>query len=97
MSKPTPDEAEQVHKFIEQQKGYVTQTEERFKVRAQQAKQKQQEAMAAAQKEEGEEKQQEEEEIDEDNKVDVELVQFEREYARVLKEFEAMEKNAKDE
>ena len=82
-------------KFIEQQKGFVVQTEERFQARAAAAAAKQRANEAKVnKKEEGEEKEREEEDLDE-NKVDIELVQFEREYAKILKEFEAIEaKNA---
>lgn len=94
MAKATSDEEHQFKNFIEQQKCFVVQTEERFKQRAVAAKQKESEAKMAKHKDEGEEKAQEEEDMDE-TKVDIELVQFEREYAKILKEFEAIEaKNA---
>jgi hypothetical protein len=93
MSKPGNEEAEQMRKFVEQQRSFVQQTDERFKVRAAEARQKEANARNTG-KADSEEKAQEEEDFDED-KVDIELVQFEREYTRILKEFEAIEaKNA---
>jgi WD40 repeat protein len=93
MSKPGHDEGEQMKKFVEQQRAFVLQTEDRFKVRAAEARQKEADARNTK-KADSEEKAQEEEDFDED-KVDIELVQFEREYTRILKEFEAIEaKNA---
>lgn len=89
MSKPSNEEAESMKQFIEQQRKFVSQTEERFKVRTADAKKSSQEAAGA--KTEGEEKEAEEEDIDED-KVDVELIQFEKEYIKIIKEFEELEK-----
>jgi WD40 repeat protein len=94
MAKPSPDEAEQVAKFVEQQKGFVSQVDERTKVRVAEARQKEADARGAT-KGEGEEKAQEEEDVDE-TKVDIELVQFEKEYGRILKEFEAIEAKQAD-
>lgn len=95
MSKPSNEEVEQMKNFIEQQRGFVSQTEERFKIRQAEAKKNVADG-AQGQKVEGEEKESEEEELDE-TKVDVELVQFDREYAKMVKEFEEMEKrNATD-
>ncbi|OHS93416.1 hypothetical protein TRFO_11840 [Tritrichomonas foetus] len=88
MSKPNNEEAEQMKQFIEQQKGFVQQTDERFKQRAADAKKGNTEATGT--KVEGETKETEEEDID-DEKVDVELVQFEKEYAKMIKEFELIE------
>ena len=89
MSKPSNEEAEAMKQFIEQQRKFVTQTDDRFKIRAAEAKKNSQEA--AGTKTEGETKESEEEDIDED-KVDVELVQFEKEYALIVKEFIEIEK-----
>lgn len=89
MSKPSQDEAEMMKQFIEQQRNFVNQTEERFKIRAAEAKKSTQEV--AGTKTEGEEKETEEEDTD-NEKVDVELVNFEKEYSRIVKEFEEMEK-----
>jgi hypothetical protein len=92
MAKPGPEETDLVAKFVEQQRGFVNQVDERFKVRAAEARQKEAEARGQTKKE-GDDKAQEEEDLDE-AKVDVELVQFEREYTRILKEFEAIEAKA---
>jgi hypothetical protein len=89
MSRAGNEEAEQMRKFVEQQRAFVLQTDDRFKVRAAEARQKEADARNTR-KTDSEEKTQEEEDFDED-KVDIELVQFEREYTRILKEFEAIE------
>lgn len=89
MSKPSQDEKEQMIQYIEQQRKFVSQTDDRFKIRAQEAKQKEQEARYA--KPEGETEQQEEEDT-EDDKVDTELAQFDKEYSRIVKEFELISK-----
>jgi WD40 repeat protein len=94
MAKAAPDEIEQVTKFVEQQRGFVNQVDERFKVRAAEARQKEAEARGTN-RPDGEEKAQEEEDVDE-TKVDIELVQFEKEYGKILKEFEAIEAKQAD-
>lgn len=90
MAKPGADEAQEMAAFVEQQRKFVVQTEERSKVRAAEARQKEAEARNQR-KTEGEEKAPEEEDVDDGAKVDIELVQFEREYARIVKEFETIE------
>ena len=92
MSKPNSEETEQMQQFIELQRSFVKQTEERFKQRASESKKGQQDTTNQAA--ETEVKETEEEDLDEENsKVDVELVNFEKEYQRMIKEFELIEKS----
>jgi hypothetical protein len=69
MAKPGNGEEDQMRKFVEQQRQFVLQTDERFKVRAAEARQKEADARNTK-KTDSEEKAQEEEDFDE-NKVDM--------------------------
>ena len=91
MSQPQPNELENLVEFVKQQNLFITQTAERFTERSGGQKQQgegEKEGEAAA---EGEEQAAPEEE-DDGEKVDVELVQFEKEYAQMSKEFMEFEK-----
>ncbi|EAY03279.1 hypothetical protein TVAG_299420 [Trichomonas vaginalis G3] len=94
MSNPAPNEEEQLRTFVEQQNKFVAQTRERFNARG--GGNKKTEQVKAEGQAEGEEEKAPEEE-DDGEKVDVELVQFEKEYAKIIKEFEEFEKKQDDE
>jgi len=88
MSAPVPKEHELVKTFVEQQRKFAEQTNDRFKLRATAGKRT--ETTTTSEKLDTEKKTEEEE--DDHDKVDLELLQFEKEYERISKEFETLER-----
>ena len=89
MSDPINQELEQVKTFVDQQIKFAEQTIERFKIRASSGKRN--DTQTTIEKTEIEKKVDEEE--DEGDKVDIELLQFEKDYEKMVKEFESYDKN----
>lgn len=93
MSTIQPNELENLITFVSQQNAFITQTRARFAERGGQKQQDDSDKPEGAQ--EGKEEATPEEE-DDNEKVDVELVQFEKEYASISKEFEEFEKKQEE-
>lgn len=87
MSQPTPNEAELMQSFVEQQIKFVTQTKQRFVARGSNKQQSETESKEKEEKADTNVDRPEEE--DGNEKVDTELSYFEKEYAKIEKDFES--------